>query len=408
MTKCASIGNRRSSQHSEHTSAISEQHSDNPVLALIDLQQIGAELPMLESISKSTQPRRAELTQTFPVVSLCSGSGGLDEGFVQAGFAPVLALDVDRAACLTFEHNHPGVRVLKKDLSEAVNGYAVERLSELPSSVRPIGIIGGPPCQAFSMSNVHKRENDPRLKLPESYAHILSELNQHYELDFFVFENVLGLKHKTHAGVFAYFKRLFERAGFTIFEGELDAQDFGVAQVRKRVFVVGFNREKYKNVRYEFPKGDPASRKTVREMIGSLPPPAIFERGMAKEIPFHPNHWCMKPRSEKFFNGFLKEGDVKGRPFRVLKWGKPSWTVAYGHREVHIHPSGRRRLSIYEAMLLQGFRPDYVLKGTLSDQIRLVSDAVPPPLARAIAESVLKALKLPKAKGQEPRAARAS
>ncbi len=139
----------------------------------------------------------------------------------------------------------------------------------------------------------------------------------------------------------------------------------------------------------------------MREIIGSLPPPAIFERGMGTdEIPFHQNHWCLKPRSEKFFNGFLKEGDVKGRPFRVLEWSKPSWTVAYGHREVHIHPSGKRRLSIYEAMLLQGFRSDYVLKGTLSDQIRLVSDAVPPPLARAIAESVLEVLDLRAAEGE--------
>lgn len=364
---------------------------------------------MLESKSKNTSQKGAELTQTLPVVSLFSGSGGLDEGFVQAGFLPVLAMDVDRAACLTFEHNHPGVRVLKKDLSEAVNGYAVERLSEIPSPVRPIGVIGGPPCQAFSMSNVHKRANDPRLTLPENYAHILSELNKHYGLDFFVFENVLGLKHKAHSELFGYFKKLFERAGFTIFEGELDAQDFGVAQVRKRVFVVGFNQKKYKDVRFEFPTGDPANRKTVREIIGSLPSPTIFERGMTKEeIPFHQNHWCMKPRSEKFFNGFLKEGDVKGRPFRVLEWGKPSWTVAYGHREVHIHPTGKRRLSIFEAMLLQGFRSEYVLKGTLSDQIRLVSDAVPPPLARAIAESVRKALRLPKAKGQDRRMAIAS
>jgi DNA (cytosine-5)-methyltransferase 1 len=338
------------------------------------------------------------LTQILPVVSLFSGSGGLDEGFVQAGFSPVLAMDVDRAACLTFEHNHPGVRVLKKDLSEAVNGYAVERLSELPSTTRPIGVIGGPPCQAFSLSNVHKKSDDPRLKLPGNYAHILSELNKHYGLDFFVFENVLGLRNKAHSELFGYFKRLFEEAGFTIFVGELDAQDFGVAQVRKRVFVVGFNKKKYKAVQFEFPKGDPAIRRTVRELIGNLPAPAIFERGMTKEeISFHENHWCMKPRSKKFFNGFLKESDVKGRAFRVLEWGKPSWTVAYGHREVHIHPSGKRRLSIYEAMLLQGFRSEYVLKGTLSDQIRLVSDAVPPPLARAIAESVLKVLRVRKA-----------
>jgi DNA (cytosine-5)-methyltransferase 1 len=347
---------------------------------------------MLESRFKNTSQGVA-LAQILPVVSLFSGSGGLDEGFVQAGFSPVLAMDIDRAACETFHWNHPRVRILKKDLSEAVNGYVVERLSELPSAVRPIGVIGGPPCQAFSLSNVHKRSDDPRLKLPGNYAHILSELNKHYGLDFFVFENVLGLRNKAHAELFGYFKKLFASAGFTIFEGELDAQDFGVAQVRKRVFVVGFSRQKYGVVRFEFPKGNPSQRNTVGEIIGKLPPPAFFERGMRSEdVPFHPNHWCLKPKSKKFFNGFLKEGDIKGRPFRVLEWGKPSWTVAYGHREVHIHPSGKRRLSIYEAMLLQGFRPDYVLKGNLSDQIRLVSDAVPPPLARALAESVLKLL----------------
>jgi DNA (cytosine-5)-methyltransferase 1 len=345
--------------------------------------------------------------QELPVVSLFSGSGGLDEGFFQAGFSPVLAMDNDRAACQTFERNHPGVRVLKKDLSQAANGYVIDRLSELPSPVRPIGVIGGPPCQAFSMSNVHKRSDDPRLKLPENYAHILTELNKHYGLDFFVFENVLGLKHKAHSELFGYFKERFAAAGFNVFEGELDAQDFGVAQVRKRVFVVGFNKQKYKSLSFQFPKGDPAQRTTVKEMIGTLPAPAIFERGMrSSDVPEHPNHWCMKPRSEKFFNGFLKEGDVKGRPFRVLEWGKPSWTVAYGHREVHIHPSGRRRLSIYEAMLLQGFRSNYVLKGTLTDQVRLVSDAVPPPLARALAEGVLKVLSV--RQGNKPHSTKAA
>ena len=152
-------------------------------------------------------PRSAIGESSFlPVVSLFSGSGGLDEGFVQAGFSPVLALEIDRAACETFGRNHPRVRVLRKDLSQAVNGYVVERLSELPSPVRPIGVIGGPPCQAFSLSNVHKRSDDPRLNLPGNYAHILAELNKHYGLDFFVFENVLGLKHKAHSELFSYFK----------------------------------------------------------------------------------------------------------------------------------------------------------------------------------------------------------
>jgi len=169
---------------------------------------------MLESGSKNSH-QGAQLREppVLPVVSLFSGSGGLDEGFVKAGFSPVLAMDIDRAACRTFQWNHPSIRILKKDLSQALNGYVVERLSELPSDARPVGMIGGPPCQAFSLSNVHKRSDDPRLKVPRNYAHILSELNKHYNLDFFVFENVLGLKHKAHSQLFGYFKELFSSAG---------------------------------------------------------------------------------------------------------------------------------------------------------------------------------------------------
>lgn len=89
---------------------------------------------MLESeVENGQQGEQLGGSRFLPVVSLFSGSGGLDEGFAQAGFSSVLALEIDQAACETFDFNHPKVRVLKKDLSQAVNGYVVERLSELPS-----------------------------------------------------------------------------------------------------------------------------------------------------------------------------------------------------------------------------------------------------------------------------------
>jgi DNA (cytosine-5)-methyltransferase 1 len=67
----------------------------------------------------------------------------------------------------------------------------------------------------------------------------------------------------------------------------------------------------------------------------------------------------------------------------------PSPTIAFGHREIHIHPTGKRRLSIYEAMLLQGFPAEFVLKGNLTQQVEQVSNAVPPPLAEAIAQAIM-------------------
>lgn len=339
---------------------------------------------------KHHAPVSAEANRhALPVVSLFSGAGGLDLGFVQSGFAPILALDKEPAACLTYVRNHPFVQVLKHDLSELPKGYILERIAELPIPAKPVGVIGGPPCQAFSLSNRNGAVGDPRADLPHSYAQILKELAQAFDLDFFLFENVLGLKHKRHAELFKVFKTLFASAGFKIFEGELDAQNFGVPQVRKRLFVLGLSRKRYPNIDFLFPESDGSPIRTVRDAIGNLAKPTFFERRTDSDsLPVHPNHWCMKPKSKKFFNGYLKEGDIKGRPFRVLKWEKPSWTVAYGHREVHIHPTGRRRLSVYEAMLLQGFPPEYRLWGTLSDQIRLVSDAVPPPLAKALAMAI--------------------
>ena len=109
----------------------------------------------------------------------------------------------------------------------------------------------------------------------------------------------------------------------------------------------------------------------------------------------------MNPQSRKFGDGSLASGSSRRRSLQILDPSRPSWTVAYGHREVHVHPNGRRRLSVYEAMLLQGFPDDYRLCGTMSDQFRQVSDAVPPPLAAALAESVRNLLDAMKSQGSQ-------
>jgi DNA (cytosine-5)-methyltransferase 1 len=131
------------------------------------------------------------------------------------------------------------------------------------------------------------------------------------------------------------------------------------------------------------------AQQTVRTAIAGLPEPALFRRGLAPhDIPFHPNHWTMFPHSPKFRDPNQRLNWHRGRSFRVLRWDAPSWTVAYGHREVHVHPEGHRRLSVFEAMRLQGFPDSYVLEGTLSDQFRLIGDAVPPPVAAALGRAI--------------------
>ena len=91
---------------------------------------------------------------------------------------------------------------------------------------------------------------------------------------------------------------------------------------------------------------------TVRDVLEHLPSPVFFKKKLkGHEIPFHPNHWAMNPKSPKFTNG---QHSTDGRSFKRLVWDKPSWTVAYGHREVHVHPIGKPRISVPEEVLLSG------------------------------------------------------
>jgi DNA (cytosine-5)-methyltransferase 1 len=327
----------------------------------------------------------ASMPKTIPVISIFCGPGGMDIGFREQGFTPVLALDIDQSAVETYNANNEGKVAQQADLLTLSDSDLANLVREASPHASPRGIIGGPPCQSFSVSNVHHKPNDVRRRLLVRYAQILKALNKAFNLDFFVFENVSGLKSRKHKRYFRRVLRALEDAGFTIFQEELDASNFGVPQHRRRLFVVGVNRLLYPNVGFLFPDGNTETPATVRDTIGGLPEPAYFRRDIKREeIPHHPNHWTMNPRSPKFTN----DTNGKGRSFRRLDWDQPSWTVAYGHREMHIHPNGVRRVSIFEAMLFQSFPRHYELKGNLSQQVQQISNAVPPPLASAIAKAV--------------------
>jgi DNA (cytosine-5)-methyltransferase 1 len=321
----------------------------------------------------------------IPVISLFSGAGGMDLGFRKHGFLPILALDIDQVAVDTYNWNDRRSIAQQVDLSKLSDSEIVRMVREAAGNLKPRGVIGGPPCQSFSVSNVHRKARDPRHQLPIRYANILKALNDEFGLDFFVFENVTGLKSSKHKHHFKKILKAFDEAGFNVFEQELVSSNYGVPQNRHRLFLVGINKQKYPLLKFQYPSGQPDAPKTVRDVLADLPKPVYFQKSLKlKDIPYHPNHWTMRPRSAKFKKGLRSNG----RSFRKLRWDKPSWTVAYGHRELHIHPNGRRRVSIFEAMLLQGFPKSYRLRGNLTQQVTQVSNAVPPPVASAVAKSI--------------------
>jgi DNA (cytosine-5)-methyltransferase 1 len=327
------------------------------------------------------------------IVSLFCGAGGLDAGFINGGFEIALALDYSPAAIKTHKRNFPNTKSICADLKEIGAIGVLNLLKEtLPEGSR-IGVIGGPPCQGFSRANSGSRHDDPRNSLVDLYLAIVRELAGAYELEFIVFENVLGIKDAKHNEMYSSLLKGLSALGLTVVDQNCCALDFGVPQVRKRVIVVGLRSDRGFGVLELKPK---KGKKSVREAIGHLASPAFFRHGLqATEIPDHPNHWTMKPRSPRFSTP--PSGWKRTRSFKRTFWSKPSPTIAFGHREIHIHPSCKRRLSIYEAMLLQGFSSRYILEGNLSEQVEQVSNAVPPPLAGSIATSIKAAMKAPNA-----------
>ena len=342
------------------------------------------------SAHKTEAPSRpaavSEPSNLPKIVSLFAGAGGLDLGFHHHGFNLPIAIDISAAAIKTHKKNFSRTHGVVGDLIElGPEGVLKHVSSKIPFGQR-IGIIGGPPCQGFSRGNVNSRADDPRNELPALYIQIIQTLQAHYIVDFVVFENVLGMKDQKHLPTFKALLTALNNLQLDVTENELCSLEYGVPQNRKRIILTGLRRDQgYTPLMLRKRQGP----KTVKEAIGDLPEPVFFSRGLSPEtFPVHPNHWTMKPKSKRFTNPV----ESTGRSFRRLCWDKASPTIAFGHREIHVHPKGSRRLSIYEAMLLQGFPKDFVLEGNLSEQVAQISNAVPPPLAKSIAGAIKSSL----------------
>lgn len=321
------------------------------------------------------------------IVSLFCGAGGLDWGFHHHGYDVSLAVDISTAAIKTHKRNFPSTPSYAANLidlgPEGVYGLVK---SNIPEGSR-IAVIGGPPCQGFSRANTSSYADDPRNSMPALYVEIVRRLQCRYDVEFVVFENVLGMRDKKHKETYQKLVSNLEGLGFDITQKELCALDFGVPQTRRRIILSALKKGKYGPV-IPLPTDGP---KTVESVLADLPDPVFFSRGITpNDIPYHVNHWTMTPKSARFKNPDFPFPET--RSFKRLRWGKPSPTVAYGNREIHIHPDGRRRLSVYEAMLLQGFPRSFVLEGNLSQQVEQVSNAVPPPLSSSIALAIKTAM----------------
>lgn len=279
------------------------------------------------------------------------------------------------------------------------------------------GIIGGPPCPDFSNAGRHKGHRGENGKLTRDFVDLICELKP----SFFVLENVAGLARFTkHRRFLNRIKKQLAHAGYVTDAKILNALEFGVPQFRERLFVVGLRRklayryiqpptlvdngswypwplvEKYTNAATVFdwpaitrygrrpvkPKGIPRELCVLR---------CLVPKSRRGGIPNANN--IFKTYSKKYYR--IKEGDTLKKSFKRLHRYRYSPTACYGNREVHLHPWEPRRLSLREAMRIQGIPDSYVLPEDvpLSTTFRMVSNGVPVPLARHVAQSLMDVLR---------------
>jgi DNA (cytosine-5)-methyltransferase 1 len=336
------------------------------------------------------------------IIDLFCGIGGLSLGFEQAGFEVVSAIDMWDDAIKTFNHN----RKEKVAKTISVEEYNDVELPAIAASNRITGIIGGPPCQGFS--TVGRRDiDDARNKLYLEFYKAVKIAHP----DFFVIENVKGMLTLNKG---AFVRDIIERfgpdgLGYSISYKLLNAADYGIPQNRFRVFYVGI---KGKEFVFPEPYGYRLSAKDgISDLLGSdnthygSEPQNDFQREMRgdQKHPINQDYTEHSEQTVRIISMIPDGGNIKSLPpeyWQVRKYNKafermsserPSNTIDTGHRN-YFHYAEPRIPTVRESARIQSFPDSFEILGTRGSQYKQVGNAVPPVLARIIAEEIKKQL----------------
>lgn len=359
-------------------------------------------------------------------ISFFTGAGGLDIGFESAGFDIKLCVEIEEKYCETLQINHPNWNVHQGDIMDYDKNLVFEKAG-LGLDEKVDVIIGGSPCQSFSTAGKRQAFDDPRGKAMLKFADLIEEIKPRV----FVLENVKGLlsaalKHRPikDRGKESSKLKNDEKPGsavsyllnklpnYNVSINLANAADYGVAQKRERVFIVGVRKDITKT--YEFPTpshnklGSKGKGKWIS--VGSLlvDVDSEIERHnyqsysaerlkYMKMIPIGGN-WRDLPEEivQDAMGGAYYSGGGKVGFFRRIKPNEPAPTLLTSpiQKSTNLgHPFEDRPLSIEEYLRIQGFPPDYILAGGLSDQYKQIGNAVPIKLSEKIATSIHDLLK---------------
>jgi DNA (cytosine-5)-methyltransferase 1 len=343
------------------------------------------------------------------VIDAFCGAGGLSLGLTQAGLDVALAFDTDNRAISTYNRNSSH-KCLNLDANTISGAELLDAAGVRPGELAVLS--GGPPCQGFSMQR-RGDDRDSRNDLLLRFLVWVEEIRP----PFFLIENVSGLRGRRGRKHLDGIIRSAEELGYHCHVRLLNAADYGVPQVRNRLFIVGellSDRRAF----FNFPSAThpEGSWATVRDAIGDLPhPPSngtehpdwsnhrsdrLSERNQLRishvpqgggraDIPEELRLRCHEVHPDKAGHRY-----VYGR----LSWDRPAGTITARFdsltRGRFGHPAENRTISLREGARLQGFPDSFVFLGTKVEVARQIGNAVPPPLAKAIGNALAAALEL--------------
>lgn len=374
-----------------------------------------------------------EKTNKLTFVDIFAGCGGLSEGFYKQGFQSLAHVEIDPSACKTlvermkfYGYKNPEKYVINEDITRPDICEIIDKV--IDGQIIDV-LVGGPPCQAYSTLGRAKdkdnMQNDPRNFLFESYAKILN----YYKPKFFIFENVIGLlsaKVKNES----IFEKILTVLGkeYNLYNDKnkiiLNAVNFGVPQIRKRVIIIGVRKDlnlKAENIYSAIKQTHYAPNQavvnlkkfiSVKEAIGDLPPLHPGERCNKDNLTSHiarkhnekdisryilmaKNNWTLEELLEMHPELMHEKKRVFNNSYCVQKFDRPSTTIiAHLHKDGNqfIHPDYKqgRTLTVREAARLQSFPDNFIFMGSRTDQYKQVGNAVPPLLAEVIALAIKK------------------
>lgn len=379
---------------------------------------------------------------SIPVLSLFSGGGFLDLGFMNKGFQIEGACEINEKFIYAYNsalsnyvelsnnHFYKNNIVRHIDIAESTDVSNAETQKKLATIYNGVtGIIGGPPCQDYSIGGKNKGIEGERGKLILSYYSIIAKIKPL----FLLFENVEGLyKTKAHNISFTQMTKNLEDLGYSLWFDIINPLNYGFPQDRPRVIVVAFlndvvdslvnkgyinekNNEilkrtnsseyvfKWPKMLFEDPKKSIYWPKkwdfgsgVVENEVSKIPKEynSLLVKNIIEDLDasFPNQNEVFNPISNKFFT--IQEGDTNRKSFKRIHRYRYSPTVAYGNNEVHLHPTEPRRLTVREALRIQTVPDSYILPDNipLTTKFKIISNGVPPGQAELIAAEIRRTL----------------